>query len=132
MSENKAEDLNGAKRGAGCLGLLLIIIGLMVIGYTGDAGSSLGAIIAFVGGLCWLAAIIFGVAAKSGANKMAQAIESLRVAHNAGLELRQIMGMLGLLEEALRQSEAESNIAQVMEDVSKAFAKGNMLLISGR
>ena len=69
MSENKVEDLNGAKSGAGCLGLLLIIIGLMIIVFAGDAGSSLGAIIAFAGGFCWLAAIIFGVEAASALNK---------------------------------------------------------------
>ena len=158
MEENKSEDLNGAKRGAGCLGLLLIIIGMTVIVSTGDAGASLGAILAFAGGFCWLAALIFGIAARNEDSKaakrlvaagrmidddpkdikeevemgwftkrkMTQAFEALRVAHDSGLALRQMMGMLGLLEEALRQSEAESEIAEVMEDVSKAFAKGNI------
>ena len=62
--ENKAEEFNGAKRGAGCLGTLLIIIGVAILITTGDAGTTLGAIIAFAGGLCWIVAIIFSAAAQ--------------------------------------------------------------------
>jgi hypothetical protein len=58
--------------------------------------------------------------------KLNKASEAVGNALNAGLELRYLMMMTRLYDEAMKQSEAESRVAQSLKDAGQALAIGNV------
>jgi hypothetical protein len=58
--------------------------------------------------------------------KLNKASEAVGNALNAGLGLRHLMTMAGLLDEAKKQSEMESRVAESLNDAGQAWATGNV------